>query len=116
MHLGIRPFLGSAWPPLMQAISPLHLKHMTLCLPHLTVRQNPAVSLLALHVRQGNVSSARSLWIMLNTVGQATPDMVQPTAMYAVALLKSGNVEEGLHEARNMFTRIRNASSTLRRP
>ena len=73
-------------------------------------RQNPAISLLALHVRRGNVSAARSLWIMLNTVGQATPDMVQPTAMYAVALLKSGNVEEGLHQARNMFTRIRNAS------
>lgn len=74
------------------------------------VRQNPAISLLALHVRRGNVSAARSLWIMLNTVGQATPDMVQPTAMYAVALLKSGNVEEGLHQARNMFTRIRNVS------
>ncbi|CAG7941854.1 unnamed protein product [Penicillium salamii] len=73
-------------------------------------RQNPAISLLALHVRRGNVSAARSLWIMLNTVGQATPDMVQPTAMYAVALLKSGNVEEGLHQARNMFTRIRKAS------
>ena len=75
------------------------------------VRQNPAISLLALHVRRGNVSAARSLWIMLNTVGQATPDLVQPTAMYAVALLKSGNVEEGLHQARNMFTRIRNAST-----
>jgi pentatricopeptide repeat protein len=77
------------------------------------VRQNPAISLLALHVRGGNVSAARSLWIMLNTVGQATPDLVQPTAMYAVALLKSGNVEEGLHQARNMFTRIRNASESL---
>ncbi len=75
------------------------------------VRQTPAVSLLALHVRQGNVSSARSLWIMLNTVGQATPDMVQPTAMYAVAMLKSGQVEDGLHEARNMFSRIRDASA-----
>jgi pentatricopeptide repeat protein len=31
--------------------------------------------------------------------------------MYAVALLKSGQVEEGLHEARNMFARIRNASA-----
>lgn len=75
------------------------------------IRQNPAVSLLALHVRQGNVSAARSLWIMLNTVGQATPDMVQPTAMYAVALLKSGHVEDGLHEARNMFARIRTAAA-----
>ncbi|KAJ6119916.1 hypothetical protein N7523_004196 [Penicillium sp. IBT 18751x] len=75
------------------------------------VRQNPAVSLLALHVRRGNISAARALWIMLTTVGQATPDLVQPTAMYAVALLKSGQVEEGLHEARNMFARIRNAST-----
>ncbi|KAJ5697405.1 hypothetical protein N7488_011089 [Penicillium malachiteum] len=74
-------------------------------------RQVPAISLLALHIRRGNVSAARSLWIMLNTVGQATPDMVQPTAMYAVALLKSGQIEDGLQEARNMFARIRNASA-----
>ncbi|OQE31426.1 hypothetical protein PENSTE_c001G06502 [Penicillium steckii] len=76
-----------------------------------SVRQAPAVSLLALHIRQGNISAARSLWIMLNTVGQATPDMVQPTAMYTLAQLKSGHIDEGLHEARNMFTRIRNASA-----
>ncbi|KAJ5939809.1 hypothetical protein N7466_002943 [Penicillium verhagenii] len=75
-------------------------------------RQVPAISLLALHIRRGNVSAARSLWIMLNTVGQATPDMVQPTAMYAVALLKSGQVEAGLQEARNMFSRIRTAINT----
>ncbi|CAG8250651.1 unnamed protein product [Penicillium nalgiovense] len=74
------------------------------------VRQNPAISLLALQVRRGDVSAARSLWIMLNTVGQATPDLVQPTAMYTVALLKSGNVEEGLHQARHMFKRIRSAA------
>ncbi|PWY86809.1 hypothetical protein BO70DRAFT_351384 [Aspergillus heteromorphus CBS 117.55] len=77
-----------------------------------TVRQGPAVSLLALHVRQGNVSAARSLWLSLSTAGQATPDMVQPTAMYAVALLKSGQIEEALVQARNMFARIRNASTS----
>ncbi|KAF7718557.1 Uncharacterized protein PECH_003105 [Penicillium ucsense] len=76
------------------------------------IRQPPAISLLALHVRQGNVSAARSLWIMLNTVGQATPDMVQPTTMYALALLKSGQVDDGLHEARNMFAQIRKASAS----
>ncbi|KAJ5279678.1 hypothetical protein N7478_005050 [Penicillium angulare] len=75
------------------------------------IRQGPAISLLALHIRQGNVSKARSLWIMLNTVGQATPDMVQPTTMYALAQLKSGQVDGGLHEARNMFARIRDASA-----
>ncbi|KAJ5832799.1 hypothetical protein N7474_001110 [Penicillium riverlandense] len=72
-------------------------------------RQNPAISLMALHIRQGNVSAARSLWIMLNTVGRPTPTMVQPTAMYSIALIKSGQVEEALQEARNSFARIRNA-------
>lgn len=76
------------------------------------LRQGPAVSLLALHVRQGNVAAARSLWLALSTTGQATSDMIQPTVMYAVALLKSGQIEEALLEARNMFTRIRNASSS----
>lgn len=76
------------------------------------IRQAPAMSLLALHAREGNVSAARSLWMMLNAVGQATPEMVQPTAMYVIALLKSDKVEEGLHQARNMFARIRNPSVT----
>lgn len=77
----------------------------------MTIRQRPAVSMLALHVRQGNVSAARAVWLTLNTTGQATPDMVQPTAMYAVALLKSGQIEEALVQARNMFARVRNASA-----
>ncbi|KAF4219586.1 hypothetical protein CNMCM8980_004375 [Aspergillus fumigatiaffinis] len=76
-----------------------------------TVRQGPAIAMLALHVRQGNVSEARPLWLMLSTVGQATPDMVQPTVMYAVALVKSGQVDEALLEARNMFARIRNSTT-----
>ncbi|KAL5342998.1 hypothetical protein BJX70DRAFT_385842 [Aspergillus crustosus] len=74
-------------------------------------RQKAAVSMLALHVRTGDVSAAHSLWLMLSTVGQATSDMVQPTVMYAVALLKSGRTEESLVEAKNMFARIRNSSS-----
>ncbi|KAL5044006.1 hypothetical protein BDW71DRAFT_199401 [Aspergillus fruticulosus] len=74
-------------------------------------RRKPAVSMLALHVRDGNVSAARSLWLMLSTVGQATSDMVQPTVMYAVALLKSGRTDESLVEARNMFARIRSSNN-----
>ncbi|RHZ59752.1 hypothetical protein CDV55_101793 [Aspergillus turcosus] len=82
------------------------------CLPSdVTVRQGPAIAMLALHVRQGNLSEARPLWLMLSTVGQATSDMVQPTAMYTVALVKSGQVDEALLEARNMFARIRNSSA-----
>ncbi|RAK96655.1 pentatricopeptide repeat protein [Aspergillus ibericus CBS 121593] len=78
----------------------------------MAVRQRPAVSMLALHVRQGNVSAARAVWLTLSTAGQATPDMVQPTAMYAVALLKSGQIEDALVQARNMFARVRNSSAS----
>ncbi|KAG2420057.1 hypothetical protein HFD88_004855 [Aspergillus terreus] len=74
------------------------------------LQQGPAVSMLALHIRLGNATEARPLWRMLSVDGQATSDMVQPTAMYSVALLKSGQIEEALLEARNMFARIRNAS------
>lgn len=75
------------------------------------VRQDLAISMLALHIRQGNVQAARSFWSTLTTAGQATPDMVQPTIMYSVALLKSGQIEEGLLEARRMFNQIRTATS-----
>ncbi|KAJ5246711.1 hypothetical protein N7468_001694 [Penicillium chermesinum] len=74
------------------------------------MRQTPAISLLALHIRQGNLNAARSLWIMLNTVGHATPELIQPTTMYTIALLKSGQIEAGLQEARNMFRNIRSQS------
>lgn len=74
------------------------------------VRQGPAMAMLALNVRQGNLAAARPFWIMLSTVGQATSEMIQPTAMYCVALLKSGQVEEALTEARNMFARIRSSA------
>lgn len=70
----------------------------------------PAVSMLALHVRQGSVMAARPFWAVLSAAGQATSDMIQPTTMYAVALVKSGHVEEGLMEARSMFARIRAAA------
>jgi pentatricopeptide repeat protein len=66
-----------------------------------------AVPMLALHVRQGNVLAARTFWGVLSNLDQATSDLIQPTTMYAVALLKSGHVEEGLMEARKMFNRIR---------
>ncbi|BCR88502.1 pentatricopeptide repeat protein [Aspergillus chevalieri] len=76
-------------------------------------RQRPAISMLALHVRQGNVPAARPFWRLLTSAGQATSDMVQPTVMYSVALLKSGQIDEALVEARNMFARIRSAVPNL---
>ncbi|QSS58708.1 pentatricopeptide repeat protein [Histoplasma capsulatum] len=69
----------------------------------------PASAMLALHIRQGHLASAKPFWAVLSSPSHATPDLIHPTAMYTVALLKSGQVEEGLVEARKMFTRIRSS-------
>lgn len=75
------------------------------------VRQQPALAMVALCVRQGNLDAARPFWVLLSSVGQATSEMIQPTTMYSVALVKSGQIDSGLTEARNMFARIRSATS-----
>ncbi|PGH05588.1 hypothetical protein AJ79_06755 [Helicocarpus griseus UAMH5409] len=69
---------------------------------------DPASAMLALHIRQGRLASAKPFWTVLSSPTHATRDLIHPTAMYTVALLKSGQVDEGLMEARNMFTRMRN--------
>lgn len=69
---------------------------------------SPAMAMLALNVRRGDVSAARSYWQILSrpeTVVDAA--FIEPTAMYAVALIGSGQVAEGLAEAHQMFSRIR---------
>lgn len=68
----------------------------------------PATAMLALHIRGGDVSSARKYWQILSSA--ETPvgaNFIEPTAMYAVALIGSGQVAEGLAAAHEMFSRIR---------
>lgn len=76
-----------------------------------TLSTTPVVAMLALHIRQGSLSVAKPLWSELASNGHASRDLIQPTAMYAAALLKSGNIAEGLSEARTMFARIRTAAA-----
>ena len=71
----------------------------------------PVVAMLALHIRQGTLPLAKPYWAVLTSISHVGRDLIQPTSMYAVALLKSGCIEEGLLEARNMFSRIRAASA-----
>lgn len=73
---------------------------------------NPAISMLAMHIREGDVSGARSFWSVVTAASQITPDMIQPTTMYAVGLMKSGHIEEGVMEARKMFNRVRSAATS----
>ncbi|PGH26872.1 hypothetical protein AJ80_01454 [Polytolypa hystricis UAMH7299] len=79
-----------------------------------SVLSTPATAMLALHVRQGNLAAAKPFWSTLTSSSHATADVIHPTAMYTVALVKNGRIEEGLMEARNMFARIRNVAGNTK--
>ncbi|RFU29871.1 hypothetical protein B7463_g6454, partial [Scytalidium lignicola] len=69
---------------------------------------NPAMAVMALCIRDGDIASAQRFWHVINspevTVSSA---FIEPTSMYAVAMIGSGQVAQGLTEAEQMFTRIR---------
>lgn len=76
--------------------------------PSSSVIATPAMALLALSVRHGDVPAAARYWqILSNPEIEATPSFIEPTAMYAVAMIGSGQVAEGLAESELMFQRIR---------
>lgn len=71
----------------------------------------PAMALMAMSIRGGDVMEAWRYWQILSS-----PDLVinsafiEPTAMFAVALIGSGQVSEGLNESEMMFARIRQSN------
>lgn len=72
----------------------------------------PATALLAMSVREGDVASATKYWQALsNPEMQTTSAFIEPTTMYAVALIGSGQVAEGLAQSEMMFQRIRSSVS-----
>ncbi|KAK0621662.1 hypothetical protein B0T17DRAFT_494585 [Bombardia bombarda] len=72
---------------------------------------SPAMALLAMTVREGDVTTATKYWeILANPEVKATPTFIEPTAMYAIAMIGSGQVLEGLTQAEWMFQRIRESA------
>ncbi|KAI8631928.1 hypothetical protein F5Y19DRAFT_380484 [Xylariaceae sp. FL1651] len=72
----------------------------------------PAAALLALCVREGDVLGASKYWQVLSSPElEVNASFIEPTAMYAVAMIGSGQVAEGLTESEIMFNRIRAAES-----
>ena len=71
---------------------------------------NSSIAMLAMFIRMGDIASARNIWSTLSTSTKLSHALVEPTAMYAVALIEIGNVDEGLMQARQSFNRIRSAS------
>jgi len=68
----------------------------------------PAMAMLALSVREGDVPAAQRFWHMLSSPElTVTTAFIEPTAMFAVAMIGSGQVAEGLNQSEQMFARIR---------
>lgn len=67
----------------------------------------PSLSMLALHVRQGNLDIAGDCWALLNASSRLDTSFVESTTLYATALIGKGHVDEGLMHAREGFRRTR---------
>ena len=68
----------------------------------------PATALLAMSIREGDVANAARYWdVLCHPEVKPTASFIEPTTMYAVAMIGSGQVLEGLTQAEHMFQRIR---------
>lgn len=71
----------------------------------------PAIALLAMHIRGGDIASASRYWqILSNPETRLSAALIEPTAMYAVAMIGSGQVAEGLSQSEFMLQRIREST------
>ena len=70
-----------------------------------------SISMLAMYLRKGNISSARRIWSNLSKMAIADSGLIECTAAYSVALIGQGFIDEGLFEARSSFSRIRRSST-----
>ncbi|KAL9089989.1 MAG: hypothetical protein Q9165_005518 [Trypethelium subeluteriae] len=70
-----------------------------------------AMALLAMHVRNGDVDGANAYWNIL-TQSSTRSSFLEPTVMYAIAVLGSGQAERALQQSRSMFARLRDASES----
>ncbi|KAK3177843.1 hypothetical protein K4F52_009447 [Lecanicillium sp. MT-2017a] len=75
----------------------------------------PSTAMLAMSIRDGDVAAAAKYWhVLANPEMHATAAFIEPAAMYAVALIGSGQVAEGLAQSELMFQRIRASESESR--
>ncbi|KAH8593464.1 hypothetical protein B0O99DRAFT_213563 [Bisporella sp. PMI_857] len=72
---------------------------------------SPVMAMLALNVRLGDVAGASIYWQILSGSNMnVSSSFIEPTAMYAVALIGSGQLVEGLTQSEQMFARIRSSA------
>jgi pentatricopeptide repeat protein len=71
-----------------------------------------AVGMVASYTRRGLMTEAKPFWNVVKSSEATEPFMTDLTTMYASALIQQGTIEEGLHEARTMFARLREANAS----
>lgn len=72
----------------------------------------PTMAMLALSVRSGDVAAAQRYWGILTAAEMPVSSaFIEPTAMFAVALIGSGQVLAGLTQSEQMFARIRRSAT-----
>ena len=73
-----------------------------------------ALSMLAMHIRQGNLEIASDYWALLISSSRFDTSFVEITTLYAIALIRKGCIGEGLMQARKGFSRVRaSAGATI---
>ena len=71
----------------------------------------PILSLLAMHIRKGNLHAAREYWTLLNASSDINTPLIEYTTLYAIMLIRNGRIDEGLVQARDGFRRARICAS-----
>ncbi|KAL9579539.1 MAG: hypothetical protein Q9212_005052 [Teloschistes hypoglaucus] len=66
-----------------------------------------ALSMLALHIRLGQLDEARTYWSALSGSSKFDASLIGPTTVYSTALIASGHVDDGVLQARSSFARMR---------
>ncbi|RDW80525.1 hypothetical protein BP5796_05223 [Coleophoma crateriformis] len=65
------------------------------------------IPMLAFSIRRGDIAGAQRLWQLLASPDvQVLPSFIEPTTMYAIAMIGSGQVLDGLVQSEQMFGRI----------
>ncbi|KAI4154046.1 MAG: hypothetical protein L6R39_001457 [Caloplaca ligustica] len=71
-----------------------------------------ALSLLAMEIRSGRLDEACNFWPILCGHSNRQVSLLEPTTMYTIALIKHGQIDEGMILAREAFARIRTSVGT----
>ncbi|KAI4247401.1 MAG: hypothetical protein L6R42_009617, partial [Xanthoria sp. 1 TBL-2021] len=77
-----------------------------------TGKLTAALSMLALHIRNNQIEDARMFWSFLYASSNFDASLVEPTTMYAKALIEHGHISEGITQARSAFARMRASADT----